>query len=231
MKLPISNRLLACCNYVNQDDRVADVGCDHGYLSIYLLTHSIARSAIASDVNEQPLLSAVHNAEKFGVRDRMEFYLSDGIRNIPRDFTVMVCAGLGADTMISILESAPWLKNKRYRLILQCQSKTPTLRRYLFESGWRIAEESTVRDGKFLYTVMEVWWEPEYPRLTPGQWYFSPALLENAAPEVPKYYRRVRNSLRLSAAHREDAETRQALSELEALARDPNLRFLTEDET
>ena len=141
MKLPISRRLLSCCDYVNQNDRVADVGCDHGYLSIYLLTQGIARSAIASDVNEQPLLSAVRNAEKFGVRDRMEFYLSDGLRNIPRDFNCIVCAGMGADTMISILEAAPWLKSAQYRLILQCQSRRPELRRLWWcvrkAAGWK----------------------------------------------------------------------------------------------
>ena len=49
MKLPIGERLLACCSYVNQGDRVADIGCDHGYLSIHLLTQGIARSVIAHD--------------------------------------------------------------------------------------------------------------------------------------------------------------------------------------
>ena len=164
MKLPISDRLLACAGFVAPGDRVADVGCDHGYLSIYLLTNGIAKSCIASDINEQPLLSALRNAEKFGVRDRMSFHLSDGVRNIPRDFDTLVCAGMGADTMVSILEAAPWLRDEQYRLILQCQSKTPMLRQYLSETGWRIAEETVLRDGRFLYTVMEIWWQPDYPK-------------------------------------------------------------------
>ena len=41
MKIPLSDRLLACCNYVKRGDRVADVGCDHGYLGIYLLTQAL----------------------------------------------------------------------------------------------------------------------------------------------------------------------------------------------
>ena len=51
MKLPLSNRLLACCQFVRPCDRVADVGCDHGYLGIYLLKNGIASGVIASDVN------------------------------------------------------------------------------------------------------------------------------------------------------------------------------------
>lgn len=190
MKLPISQRLLACCDYVNPGDRIADVGCDHGYLSIHLLTSGIARSAIASDVNEQPLLSAVLNAEKFGVRDRVEFYLSDGVRNIPRDFDTMICAGMGADTMISILEAAPWLKDPKYRLILQCQSKRPELRKYLYTNGWRIRRETLVKEGKFYYPISEVIYEPGHT-LTPGGYHIPPALRESGSPLLPEFLDRV----------------------------------------
>ena len=176
MKLPISDRLLACCAFVNPGDRIADVGCDHGYLSIHLLTNGIAASAIASDLREGPLQSARDNAAKFGVREKIEFCLSDGVQNIPRDFNTLVCAGMGAHTMISILESAPWLRDSRYRMILQCQIKTPMLRQYLTEHGWYIQQEAVLRDGKFLYTVMEVVFDPKLPRLTPGQCYISPVL-------------------------------------------------------
>lgn len=229
MKLPISQRLLACAGLVSPGDRVADIGCDHGYLSIYLLTQGIARSAIASDIHEQPLLSAVTNAEKYGVRDKMDFYLSDGVRKLPRDFDCMVCAGMGADTMISILEAAPWLKSRQYRLILQCQSKTPALRRFLSEQGWRITEESVLRDGRFLYTVMEVYWEPEYPRLTAGEWYFPPALLENPSHALPAYYRWVLEGLKIATAHREDPTAQEALRELTALAEIKELTWLKEE--
>ena len=226
MKLPISPRLLACADFVAPGDRVADIGCDHGYLSIHLLTEGKARSVIASDINQMPLLSAVKNAEKYGVRDRMEFYLSDGVRSIPRDFDSMICAGMGGDTMISILESSPWLKDERYRLILQCQSKTPMLRKYLSESGWRIAEETVLRDGKFLYTVMEVLFDPAYPRLTPAQCYFPPALLENPSEHLADYYRWVVEGLRIATAHQDDSEKKRILKDL---LEDPNLTFLRED--
>ena len=137
MKIPLSGRLLACCNFIAPGDRVADIGCDHGYLGIYLLKNNIASAVIASDINQGPLQSAVRNSEKFGVRDRMSFHLSDGVKDIPRDFDVLVCAGMGGDTIVSILSDAPWLKSSQYRLILQCQSKTPMLRRFLSENGWR----------------------------------------------------------------------------------------------
>lgn len=215
MHLPISNRLLNCAEYVRQGDVVADIGCDHGYLGIHLLTNGIATRVIASDINEGPLLSAQRNAQKYGVAEQMSFHLSNGVCDVPRDFSTLVCAGMGADTMISILNAAPWLKDSRYRLILQCQSKTPLLRRYLSENGWHIADESALKDGRFLYTVMEVIWNPDAPRLTVGQWYFPPPLMNNAYPETAEYLFRLLEGLRLAVTHRNDTEKKQVLEELE----------------
>ena len=197
MKLPLSQRLLACCNYVNQGDRVADIGCDHGYLGIHLLKNGIASSVIAADINEQPLHSATVNARRFGLGDKMHFYLSDGARNIPRDFDVMVCAGMGADTMISILEDAPWLRDRQYRLVLQCQSRTPALRRYLWEQGWQIRRESLAKDGKFVYSVLEAVYAPG-GEAAPWEYYISRQLLQDASPLLKEYYSRILGGLRLS---------------------------------
>ena len=229
MTLPISERLLACAAFVTQGDRVADIGCDHGYLGIYLLQKNIAKFVIASDIREQPLQSAVRNAQKYGCSSKMSFHLSDGVQNIPHDFNTLVCAGMGADTMVSILEAAPWLKDRQYRLILQCQSKTPILRAYLSGNGWRIAEEAVLRDGRFLYTVMEVWYQPDYPPLSEAECHFPPALLENPSREVPAYYKWVVDGLEIAAAH--NAEKQPLLDALYALAQTPELTWLKEEIT
>ena len=199
MKLPLSNRLLACASFVLPGDRVADVGCDHGYLGIYLLKNGVASSVIASDVKEGPLQSALRNAEKYDVKDKMRFYLSDGVRGIPKDFDCLICAGMGADTMISILEAAPWLKSENYRLILQCQSKRPELRNYLSRQGYAIRRETLAQDGKFIYPIMEVVYAPGEP-LTDAQCYISPALRGSGSDLLPAFYDRVLSGLKQTVA-------------------------------
>ena len=222
MKLPISQRLLACCDYVSPGAVVADVGCDHGYLSIHLLETGLARQVFASDIRPGPLDSAVKNAAKFGVSQHISFFLSDGVQALPRDFDTLVCAGMGADVMISILEKAPWLRDERYRLILQCQSKTPMLRRYLSQTGWTIHREQVLRDGRFLYTVLEALWGPGDP-LTPGQCHVSPALLSGNGPLLPEYIAWVREHLGLSVNHKShpDPLEAEAYKELCALEEKP----------
>ena len=195
MKIPLSTRLLTCAGFVNKGDRVADIGCDHGYLSIHLLKFGIASFCIASDVAEGPLQSALHNAKKFGVRENISFHLSDGVRSIPRDFNTLVCAGMGGDTMIHILESAPWLQNAQYRLILQCQSKRPELRRWLYDHGYAIRRETLAQDGKFYYPVMEVVYAPG-ASLSGAEFYITPALRESGSPLLSAFYDRVVGGIR-----------------------------------
>ena len=229
MKLPLSDRLLACASHLCHGVRVADIGCDHGYLGIHLLKNCNAKSIIAADINEGPLQSAMRNAEKYGVAGKMTFHLSDGAKNIPRDFDALVCAGMGADTMIHILEDAPWLRSKQYYLVLQCQSKTPMLRRYLSDTGWSIVEESIVQDGKFLYTIMEVVWQPGYP-LTPGQCHFPPALLKSPSTDLPAYYRWVVTGLKTAVENQKEQADPFKVSALEELmALPPELSWLEEE--
>ena len=224
MRIPLSDRLLAACRFVKPGDRVADVGCDHGYLGIYLLNNNIASHVIASDINEGPLHAAVLNSEKYGVRDRIQFFLSDGVQKIPREFDTLVCAGMGGDKMISILESAPWLKCYQYRLILKCQSKRPELRRYLSRNGWFIREEAVLKDGKFLYTVMEVVYLPGM-ELTPGGCHFPPALLRNPGKDLPAFYQWVVGGLKMivdNQGEKADPFKVEALQELENLPEELN---------
>ena len=199
MKLPISSRLLACAGFVAPGDRVADIGCDHGYLGIHLLTRGIAAHMIESDVAQGPLDSARRNARKFHTENATTFCLSDGVKDIPRDFDTLVCAGMGADTIMAILSAAPWLKSGAYRLILQCQSKRPELRQWLYDAGWRINRETLAQDGKFIYTVMEVVYEPGHG-LTPAQTYITPQLLDDASPLLPAFFDRVRRGVAMTVA-------------------------------
>lgn len=228
MKIPLSPRLKLCCSFVVPGDRVADIGTDHGYLGIWLLQQGIARSVIASDIVPGPLSSAKRNAEKFGFADKMEFHLSDGAQNIPRDFDTLVCAGMGADTMVSILTAAPWLKNEAYRLILQCQSKTAMLRRFLSEHGWHITEESVIRDGRFLYTVMAVIYLPGSV-LSPGQCHFPPALLKNPSNDLPEYYRWVTSHLKYAIDAQGEKADPETVAAYRELWNDPALQCLKEE--
>ena len=98
---------------------------------------------------------------------------------------------------MSIIHAAPWLKEGNYRLILQCQSKRPELRQWLYDEGFRINRETLAKDGKFVYSIMEVIFDPGHS-ITPAESYITPQLLEDNHPLLPEYYQRVKNGVEMT---------------------------------
>lgn len=195
MKLPISKRLLCCAAMVPSGSRVADIGTDHGYLGIYLLQNGISPHVIACDLRKGPLDNARKNARLFEVDGSMAFRLSDGLAEIsPEEIDCAVLAGMGGDLILKILSQCDWRKKDGLTFVLQPQSAGNVLRRWLCEEGFEILRETPVRDGSFLYTVMEVRQGTPQP-LTPGTEYASPALLASGSELVGPYLSRVENAL------------------------------------
>ena len=58
---------------------LADVGCDHGYVPIYLIQSECIGHAIAMDVNRGPLLRAEEHIREVHLEDYIETRLSDGL--------------------------------------------------------------------------------------------------------------------------------------------------------
>lgn len=196
LKLPISKRLLTCAGFVRPGARVADVGTDHGYLGIYLLRQGIAAHVYASDIREQPLEKARANAARFGTAEHMTFSLNDGLAALrPGEADTVVCAGMGADCIVGILEAAPWVRNGDVRLILQPQSSGQTLRRWLPEQGFTILRETLLEENRFLYTVLEARWNGENTIPTPGRQFVTPQLLASGSPLLGRYLGRLIRSM------------------------------------
>lgn len=200
MKLPISKRLLCCASMVPDGARVADIGTDHGYLGIHLLMENRVPYVMACDLREKPLQKAVENAELYGVKERMEFVLSDGLADVDAaKVDTVVMAGMGGDLMGWILVACGWIRDERYTLVLQPQTDGQGLRRWLGENNFCIEKELPVRDGGFIYTVMRVKYGKPM-QLSPGQQFVSPWLLSSGSELVPEYLARLSSTLEKTAA-------------------------------
>ena len=115
----ISQRLKEIAGLVTVGSRVADIGADHGYLSIYLVKEGIASFVYTCDIGEGPLNNARRNIEKSGVKN-IELRLCDGLDGIdPESVDTVIIAGMGGDVISGIIERVPWIKAKNYTLILQ----------------------------------------------------------------------------------------------------------------
>lgn len=135
---------------------LADVGCDHGLLSIWLLLNGGAGRAIASDIRPGPLAAARKNAAGLGLGGRIRFELCDGL-DFPGacEADTVVIAGMGGETMAGIIFRAEWTRAGT-KLVLQPQSKTDELCIWLSANGYRLSSAELAREGERLYLALEV---------------------------------------------------------------------------
>ena len=133
---------------------VADIGCDHAFISIYLVEKGIADRVIAMDVNEGPLLSAGENIRKYGLADRIVTRLSNGFEKLlPGETDAAVIAGMGGYLILDILKNAACL-TKGYKLVLSPQSDLFEVRKYLVKNSFFIRDEELIKDSGKYYNII-----------------------------------------------------------------------------
>lgn len=152
MKLTLSPRLACIAGFVPQGSTAVDVGTDHAYIPIWLLQSGISERAYATDIKPGPLRNAETDAARAGVSDQLTLYLCDGLALCPPEAVdTVLLAGMGGETMMNILDAAPWALEKR--LILQPQTKLCELRLWLRDHGLGVLDASLVHDAGRIYLV------------------------------------------------------------------------------
>ena len=151
----LSKRLQCIADFVDKGSIAADVGTDHGYIPIWLIENGICAHVAASDIHAQPLEKARENAAAHGVSDRIRFIRCPGLEAYSStDADTIIIAGMGGETMIDILSSAPWAIEKT--LVLQPQTKISELRKWLWENGYNSVDAHLVADAGRIYQVWKV---------------------------------------------------------------------------
>ena len=154
-KVKLTRRLDTIAGCIEKGAAVADIGTDHGLLPAYLAQNELARSVIASDKSENSLKTAIGNAAKYGVTDKISFVAADGLEGVCEgEADTIVVAGVGGENMIAILEGAPWTKSSGVRLVLQPQTKIDKLYSWLQENGYAVQDVVPARDRGRAYTVI-----------------------------------------------------------------------------
>lgn len=149
----LSNRLQTVADMVT-GRRVADIGCDHGFVSIYLVQAGKADHVLAADVRPGPLSRAQQHIKEVQLTPYIETRLSDGLAGVtPEDrVDTVILAGMGGRLMRRILGELDRLPVQE--LVLQPQSEWEELRAFLYEQAYLIVEENMVlEEGKY-YPVL-----------------------------------------------------------------------------
>lgn len=131
-KISLDQRLRMCADFVRQNARLADIGTDHAYLPLWLCLNGTCPSAIAADINPDPLSRGQAAIMNFNAEHLISTRLSNGLENIgENEADDFVIAGMGGELIAAILDSCTYTKNSEKHFILQPMTKSEVLIKYL----------------------------------------------------------------------------------------------------
>ena len=148
--MKISHRLQAIADLV-ETRRIIDVGCDHGYLDIYLTLYKNC-SCLATDISSNAIKSCQDNIHKYRLDDKIETMVTDGIDNIKinKEDTI-VLSGMGTNTIIDILSN----KELSDTIIISSNNDLEGLRRLIVSIGYYIDNEVYVIEHDIHYVIIK----------------------------------------------------------------------------
>ena len=168
-RLPVLDaRLSAAAAYVRAGHPAADIGCDHGKLSAWLAGSGRCPRVFACDLRPDPLEKARRRCAPW--KDRVDCRLGSGLEVLkPEEADDIIIAGMGAETILEILDAAPWVSDERYNLVLVPATKHSLLRLGLAQRGFALLDETLAYAAGRWYAVMNARFDGD--RHTPDAWH------------------------------------------------------------
>ena len=169
----ISRRIKTLASLIDREERVLDVGCDHAFLAVWLKKNGHSGPIACTELREGPRQNALRNLRENGIED-VQVWLTYGVENVDFDADVIVMAGMGFTTVTKIISGRPEYFNGK-RIIIQINTEVDKLRRWLMSNGFRIDDETIIRDYKY-YEILTV--STGEMQLDEQQIRFGPCLLQ-----------------------------------------------------
>lgn len=144
-------RIEKIASLVDKDASLIDIGTDHAYLPIYLYKNGITKNVDGSDVSEEILKFGRKNLIKNNLDDKINLIVSDGFKNLKKNYDVAVISGMGTETIKHILKYEKLPKT----LILSSHKNVHDLRVFMNNLGYKIDKEIVVCENKIYYDIIK----------------------------------------------------------------------------
>ncbi|RLQ98197.1 tRNA (adenine(22)-N(1))-methyltransferase [Falsibacillus albus] len=151
----LSTRLERVAKHIPKGARVADIGSDHAYLPCYCILNDIASYCVAGEVVEGPYRSALNQVKQAGLENQISVRKGNGLEVISEnEVNCITIAGMGGPLIASILEEGKNKLDGVDKLILQPNIGSYSLRKWLLDNGWELAEEEIIEEDGKIYEIL-----------------------------------------------------------------------------
>ena len=165
-------RIDTLCSLLTSCQLFADVGCDHGYCTEYMLKNELCKHAVFSDVSKGSLAKAQALLAPFTAEGKATAVLGDGFYGVPKTADQVLIAGMGGGEIISILSHKVYgFLPKRF--VFQPMHDSEKLRRYIVEQGGEIVRDYTFFDGKYYDVIVGTADGQTWQAYTPAEYEFG----------------------------------------------------------
>ena len=145
------DRINKLCAYLEKCETFADIGCDHGYCTLYMLENNLCKRAVISDVSSKCLAKAERLLKDYIEEGRAASVCCFGLDEVDENIELTLIAGMGGEEIVSILERSFIPRNFVFQPIKNCRA----VREYLLNSGAEITEDEVFESGGKFYFVIK----------------------------------------------------------------------------
>ncbi|WP_300559217.1 class I SAM-dependent methyltransferase [Companilactobacillus sp.] len=205
----LSKRLNAVSKMVDKNVRLADIGSDHAYLPVELITDKTINFAIAGEVAPGPRDRSLADVKKFGLSEQIDVRLGDGLAVIKAQDNIdtVVIAGMGGILISDILTRATTdqLSNVQ-TLILQPNIGEPLVRQWLISHSFKIVDEDIIEDENHVYEIIKAIKSEQIQKLTDAQLLMGPILMTKRSETFIQKWTRKLNGYQKAVANMHNAK-------------------------
>lgn len=171
-------RLLDIINILDSNKKIIDIGTDHGLVPLYLAKNKISTDITATDISAPSLQKLVDRLDN-DLRKIIKTRVTDGFKGLEsEDDQVAIIAGMGANTIIEIIEeSLDFAKNLDY-MVLASNINTYELRHFLNDHGFYIEKDFLSYENRKYYDILKVYYGKKQ-NLSFEEYYYGKTDIEN----------------------------------------------------
>ncbi|WP_125152545.1 tRNA (adenine(22)-N(1))-methyltransferase [Clostridium rectalis] len=206
--MELSLRLKTIANMVDKCYACADIGTDHGYIPIYLISNDICKKVIASDINKGPINKAKFNIKSEGLDKFIECRIGSGLTTLKsKEVNCAIVAGMGGNLIKDIVEEGKDIFKDLDYLIVQPVQNPEIFREYVYNNGYKIIEEELCVDENKFYEIIKVKYSKKSTKIDNVFYEVSKYLLENNHPLIKEYIlKKIEKNNRILIAITEDTK-------------------------